>query len=72
MEKKVDYNSTTSRLQMAKVDYIWRKLDELTPGQIVKVNDKSNISAIKAYIDCYKTVDFNSDYTKFRKLNLDV
>jgi hypothetical protein len=69
MEKKVNYNSTTTQLQTAKVNYIWRKLDDLPCGTIVEVNDKSNIWVIKAYIDKYQTVEFNPDYTKIKKLN---
>jgi hypothetical protein len=69
MEKKVNYNSTTTQLQTAKVNYIWRKLDDLPPGKVVEVNDKSNIWVIKAYIDKYQTVEFNPDYTKIKKLN---
>lgn len=69
MEKKVNYNSTTTQLQTAKVNYIWQKLDDLPPGQIAKVNDKSNIWIIKAYIERYQTVEFNPDYSKIKKLN---
>jgi hypothetical protein len=69
MQKKVNYNSTTTQLQTAKVNYIWRKLDDLPPGKVVEVNDKSNIWIIKAYIEQYQTVEFNPDYSKIKKLN---
>jgi hypothetical protein len=62
-------NSTTTQLQTAKVNYIWRKLDDLPCGKVVEVNDKSNICIIKAYIEEYQTVEFNPDYSKIKKLN---
>jgi hypothetical protein len=57
------------KTQNIKVNYIWRKLDDLPCGTVVEVNDKSNIWIIKAYIDKYQTVEFNPDYSKIKKLN---
>lgn len=51
-------------------------LDGLEPGDIVtvsdvKVNDKAMfLVCVKQYIDWYGGIDFNSDFTKFRRLTI--
>ena len=49
-------------------------LDKLKPGEIMelnKIDDKRRddfILCTKQYIDCFKTVEFNTDYSKLKKI----
>lgn len=49
-------------------------LDKLKPGEIMelnKIDDKRRddfILCAKQYIDCFKTVEFNTDYSKLKKI----
>ncbi len=50
-------------------------LDKIKPGQIMELNkiDKIRrdifILCVKQYIDSFKTVEFNTDYSKLKKIN---
>ena len=50
-------------------------LDKMEPGQIMELNkiDKIRrdifILCVKQYIDSFKTVEFNTDYSKLKKIN---
>lgn len=68
MEKQPYYNPTTTLLPDKKLQIIFAKLDSVKSGTVVDVTDQENIPFIKQYIDCYHSVDFNSDYTRLRKL----
>ena len=51
-------------------------LDKMKPGQIMELNkiDKIRrdifILCVKQYIDSFKTVEFNADYSKLKKINV--
>jgi len=51
-------------------------LDKMKPGQIMELNkiDKIRrdifILCVKQYIDSFKTVEFNADYSKLKKINI--
>lgn len=51
-------------------------LDKMNPGQIMELNkiDKIRrdifILCVKQYIDSFKTVEFNADYSKLKKINI--
>jgi hypothetical protein len=50
-------------------------LDKMKPGEIMELNkiDKIRrdifILCVKQYIDSLKTVEFNTDYSKLKKIN---
>ena len=62
--------NTDENLQKA-----WSILDNLKPAEIMELKripeDRREvfISCAKQYIDCFKTIEFNADYTKIRKLS---
>ena len=55
--------------------YVFNKLDAIKPGDVIIIKDFANgridtfISCAKQYIDCFRTIEFNPDYTKIRKLS---
>lgn len=55
------------------LNYVFKKLDALNPGDIIIVKDHSNgrdavfISCAKQYADIYHNITFNNSYTKIRK-----
>jgi len=50
-------------------------LDKMKPGEIMELNkiDKIRrdifIICVKQYIDSFKTIEFNTDYSKLKKIN---
>jgi len=70
MKNQPYYNLTTTLLPDKKLASVFIKLDLLQPNVIVPITDVENIPYIKQYIDCFKNVEFNSDYSSIRKLNI--
>ena len=70
MKNQPYYNPTTTLLPDKKLASVFIKLDLLQTNAIVPITDVENIPYIKQYIDCFKNVEFNSDYSSIRKLNI--
>lgn len=67
--------SVTNPLSVTALNWTTNYLNKLEVGTVVVLaelkakNPALLITCIKQYIDWYGGVDFNSDYTKFRRLS---
>lgn len=60
---------TDPGLSDARLWNIYRKLENMIPGQIDIITDPTNIPYIKFCMKTLKEVEFNGDYSKVKKLN---
>ena len=64
----------TSEIPDLHIKAVWDKLDKMIPGQFMIIKSvapnkpEAFINCCKMYIDCFKSAEFNSDYSVIKKI----
>ena len=65
----------TSEIPDLHIKAVWDRLDKMIPGEFIIVKaaapnkPKAFLEACACYINCFKSAEFNSDYTVIKKIN---